>query len=327
MKSSDYSVPPLQMAEVLLSLTWLKGLRNRKALELFSASADKLGYLDSREIFLSLAREWSDSDDRHEEVWDKCARRLAECEEVGVEAIPFFDDHYPERLRDIEDPPVVLFARGQINALHSPRSVAIVGTRKPTDLGERAAQDAGRLAAQSGITVVSGLALGCDAKAHEGCVEEGGVGVAVLAHGLDRVYPAANRDLADQLLDRGGCLVSELPVSAKPTRWSFAYRDRIQSGLADRVLVIETDVKGGTMYTVDFSRKQGRPLACIDHPQAFLSAGQTRGNQKLIEEGTAVAIADQAALERFFGEIPVPPNEEEITSEPALPAEQLSLPL
>ena len=157
--------------------------------------------------------------------------------------------------------------------------------------------------------MVSGLALGCDAKAHEGCVEAKGAGVAVLAHGLDRVYPAANRELADRLLICGGCLVSELPVGVKPARWTFAYRDRIQSGLSDRVLVIETDVKGGTMHTVDFSLKQERPLACIDHPQQFHSASQTQGNRRLIQEGSAVGIVDQTALERFLRGIEVPKAE------------------
>ena len=299
----------LPASQVLLSLSRLKGMRNRKALELFSPVADRVGYEDSYELFLSLARECHDSADGYEEAWANGVRWLAECHDAGVHAVPFFDERYPARLRNIDDPPVVLFVKGSIEALHSPRSVAIVGTRNPTSYGERAAQSAGKLAAESGIVVVSGLALGCDAKAHEGCVESNGAGVAVLAHGLDRVYPAANRDLADRLLDCGGCLVSELPVGVKPTRWAFAYRDRIQSGLSDRVLVIETDIKGGTMHTVGFSRKQQRPLACIEHPASISSASQSKGNRKLIDEGAAVGIADPTALGRFLEGTDVTPAE------------------
>ena len=309
MDAAIYNLPAPQVAQVLLSLSRLKGMKNRKALEMFSAAVDKLGYLDPHDFFLSLARERLESTDGYEEAWANSARWLKEGQDAGVQALPFFDEHYPQRLRDIDDPPVVLFVKGSVDALHSHRSVAIVGTRKPTHFGERAAQKAGRLAAESGIVVVSGLALGCDAKAHEGCVEARGAGVAVLAHGLDRVYPAANRDLADRLLSCGGCLVSELPVGVKPARWTFAYRDRIQSGLSDRVLVVETDVKGGTMHTVDFSRKQQRPLACIDHPQQFHSASQTQGNQRLIQEGSAVGIGDQTALERFLRGIEAPTAE------------------
>ena len=306
MNTIPYDPSSRQVAQVLLSLSRLKGMRNRKALELISPLADKLDNVDSHEIFLSLARECNDSVDGHEESWSNSLRWLAECYDAGVQAVPFFDVRYPARLRNIDDPPVVLFVKGTLEALHGVRSVAIVGTRNPTTYGERAAQSAGKLAAESGIVVVSGLALGCDAKAHEGCVESHGAGVAVLAHGLDRVYPAANRDLADRILDCGGCLVSELPVGVQPTRWAFAYRDRIQSGLSDRVLVIETDVKGGTMHTVEFSRKQRRPLACIEHPASISSASQSKGNRMLIDKGTAVGIADPTALGRFLEGIDMP---------------------
>ena len=309
MNAAMFDTPTLEVAQILLSLARLKGVRNQKALELYSSVADRVGYVDGRDMFLSLARDCPGSPDGHMEAWDDIGGRLIECRGAGIQAIPFFDNRYPSRLRNIDDPPVVLFVRGQIEALHGVQSVAVVGTRNPTAYGERAAQSAGKLAAESGIVVVSGLALGCDAKAHEGCVESNGVGVAVLAHGLDRVYPAANRDLADRILDCGGCLVSELPVGVKPTRWAFAYRDRIQSGLSDRVLVIETDVKGGTMHTVDFSRKQQRPLACIEHPASISSANQSRGNRKLIDEGAAVGIADPTALGRFLEGIDVTPAE------------------
>ena len=309
MSTATFDAPPLEAAHILLSLARLKGIRNQKALELFSSVADRVGYVDARELYLSLARECPSFPDGHMEAWDDIGRRLVECHGAGIQAVPFFSERYPRRLRNIDDPPVVLFVKGQIEALHGSRSVAIVGTRNPTEFGERAAQNAGKLAAESGIVVVSGLALGCDAKAHDGCVGSNGVGVAVLAHGLDRVYPASNRDLADRILDCGGCLVSELPVGVKPTRWAFAYRDRIQSGLSDRVLVIETDVKGGTMHTVDFSRKQQRPLACIEHPAGISSASQSRGNRMLIEQGAAVGIADPTALGRFLEGIDVTPTE------------------
>ena len=324
MNTEAYNAPPLETAQVLLSLSRLKGIKNRKALELFSAVADRLGYLDPRELFLSLAKERFDSVDGHEEAWANSVRWLAEAQDAGVQAIPFFDHSYPARLKHIADPPVVLFVKGSIQALHGPRSIAIVGTRKPTQFGERAAQKAGKLAAESGVVVVSGLALGCDRKAHEGCVDGKGTAVAVLAHGLDKVYPAANRDLADQIMDSGGCLVSELPVGVKPARWAFAYRDRIQSGLSDGVLVIETDVKGGTMHTVEFSKKQRRSLACIDHPPQFRSQNQTQGNRRLIEKGEAVPIVDQDSLGRFLDSIQAP-HVEKLKPVPKPREEQLSM--
>ena len=300
MSTPTLDAPPLEIARVLLSLARLRGVRNRDALELLGSAAGRLGDVDGYELFMSLASGRPGFPDGCRAAWDESARRLEACLKAGIEVVPYFGEDYPGRLRGIDDPPVVLFVKGRVAALHRARSVAIVGTRSPTDFGRRTARDAGRLAAESGVAVVSGLALGCDAEAHEGCVEGDGAGVAVLAHGLDRVYPAANRDLADRLLGRGGCLVSELPAGVRPARWAFAYRNRIQSGLSDRVLVIESDVGGGTMHTADFARRQRRPLACMEHPVGVSPAGRSRGNRVLIDEGAAIGISGEAGLRSFL---------------------------
>ena len=300
MRCMSGEMASLEQAQVLVSLSRLKGVDNRRALDLFVSASGRLEHEGARDIFTSLSEQWTGSSSGHEWAWDESKRRLQQTQDAGVRIVPYFGDDYPERLRHIRNPPVVLFVRGKTEALHALHNIAIVGTREPTEFGLRAATLAGRLAAESGVAVVSGLALGCDTKAHEGCVEADGVAIAVMANGLDRVYPAANRDLADRIVDRGGCLVSENTVGTKLSRWAFAYRDRIQSGLADRVLVIETDVKGGTMHTVNFSRQQGRPLGCINHPGQFLTASKTRGNQMLIAEGAATGIADREELGRFI---------------------------
>jgi DNA processing protein len=155
-------------------------------------------------------------------------------------------------------------------------------------------------AVETGFAIVSGLAHGCDTFGHQGCVDANGIGVAVLAHGLDKVYPAANRGLAEELLERSGCLVSEYALGVGALRTSFAERDRIQSGLSDGVLVIETDIKGGTMHTVRFSREQRRLLACINHPAALRHESKTKGNQMLIAEKSAVPISNGEDLLAFL---------------------------
>ncbi|WP_425467320.1 DNA-processing protein DprA [Rubellimicrobium roseum] len=216
----------------------------------------------------------------------------------------FHDEGYPHRLRGIGDPPAVLFVKGDPTGLDAPRSLAVVGTREPTEFGSEVARRSGQSAAQAGFAIVSGLAHGCDTFGHEGCLEGNGVGVAVMAHGLDRIYPVSSRDLSVRLLETGGCLVSEYPLGMTPVRAAFAERDRIQSGLSDGVLVIETDEKGGTMHTVRFALEQQRSLACISHPNKWLSFEKTRGNQKLIKEGRARPIPDGEALLSFLAEIP-----------------------
>ena len=286
------------IAQFLMALVSIKGVKNQAAIDL-CRSAQTTSYEDLRDIFLATALQFNNQASP-QNMWERSERQLEECRIEGVQALTYFDSAYPKRLKPIDDPPAVLFVKGQLEGLYRKESIAIVGTRHPTSFGHNTALRAGKLAAESGVAVVSGLALGCDTGAHRGCVDGKGVGVAVLAHGLDRVYPAGNRKLASQLLFQGGCLVSERPVGVKPTRWGFAYRDRIQSGLADRVLVIETDVKGGTMHTVGYSQKHSRPLACISHPDNYMLEPQTRGNQMLIGNGSAVGLASGLALSGFI---------------------------
>lgn len=234
------------------------------------------------------------------DAWRTSEEQLERGLEAGVEAISIHDAGFPARLRDIPDPPAVLFVKGNPQGLHAARSVAVVGTRDPTSFGQEVAERSGRTASEAGYVVVSGLAKGCDTRAHEGCLTAKGIGVAVLAHGLDQVYPAVNRGLAMRLLENGGCLASEYPVEAAPVRAAFAERDRIQSGLSDAVLVIETGLKGGTMHTVRFARAQGRTLACIKHPERLRSEEKAQGNRMLIQEGNATPIADGTVLSAFL---------------------------
>ena len=232
---------------------------------------------------------------------DRAVEQLNAAAAEDIAVITIRDSRYPDHLRSIPDPPAVLFARGRLDGLERP-ALAIIGTREPTDFGQRAAHRMAMRCAEAGVVVVSGLAKGCDAAAHQGCVDAEGVTIAVLAHGVDSVHPVANRALADQILDRGGCLVSEYSLGEKPRRNYFVERDRIQSALSRAVLVVETDIKGGTMHTVNFAKKQGRAVACLVHPSRYSSEPKTQGNQKLIREDSAVPVGSaedlMALLER-----------------------------
>src|SRR4030095_14350902 len=132
-----------------------------------------------------------------------------------------------------------------------------------------------------------------------GCLQAGGKTAAVLAHGLDQIYPSQNYGLARNILDSGGWLVSEYPPGVKPRGHLFVERDRLQSGLSAAVIIIETDTISGTMHTARFCLKQRRLLACLAHPQKFASHDKTRGNRALISEASAFPLADKKALEEF----------------------------
>ena len=287
----------------LLALMKLKGVGRVKALQIVGELVIEAGYESCREALMdgiAKANLPPVGSVKLAEGWRKSEDQLERGREIGVRAISYHDEAYPARLRKMSDPPAVLFVKGTPKGLDAGRSLAVVGTREPTPFGKEVAQRSGRMVAEAGYVVVSGLAHGCDTHAHEGCLEARGIGVAVLAHGLDKVYPAANRGLAERLVENGGCLASEYPVGTTPVRSAFAERDRIQSGLSDGVLVIETDLKGGTMHTVRFARAQERPLACIDHPKRYRSEDKTKGNRNLIEEGCAKPIPDGDALARFL---------------------------
>lgn len=197
--------------------------------------------------------------------------RLARLE---VAAVTLEDALYPGRLRAIETPPVVLFVRGDARALSAPRSIAVVGTRRPTELGRHVAARIAGAVARAGGVVVSGLAVGIDGAAHAAAVAEAAPTVAVLGGGHGRLYPRAHARLADLVVGEGGAIVSEFGPDVGPTRWSFPRRNRIISGLAEATVVVEAGIKSGALITAAQALEQGRGCHLVPGPlDAPSSAG------------------------------------------------------
>ncbi len=220
-------------------------------------------------------------------------------ERQGIEIIIITHSSYPTRLAKMAAAPPVLYVKGHSVALNSAATVAIIGTREPTPFGAKCALKLGKAFAAE-ATVVSGLARGCDTQGHIGCIEAGGTAVAVLAHGLDRIYPRENAELGVSISETGGCLISEYPIGTRPFRSQFVERNKLQAALSDAVIVVETDVNGGTMHTVRFAVEQYKPIACVRHPVSYADFPQTRGNMQLLATGVAVPIADTQSLEAFW---------------------------
>ncbi|MEM9530821.1 MAG: DNA-processing protein DprA [Pseudomonadota bacterium] len=194
--------------------------------------------------------------------------------------LPITDSAYPPQLKEISDPPLALFCRGNPQLLWLPQ-LAIVGTRQPTAGGRRHAAAFAAAIAGQGLVITSGLALGVDGQAHAAALKASGVTVAVAATGLDRIYPARHRELG-QAIARSGVLVSEFPPGWEPRRRSFPQRNRIISGLSLAVLVIEASVQSGSLITARLAGEQGRDVfavpGSIDNPLA-------RGCHRLIKQG------------------------------------------
>ncbi len=207
------------------------------------------------------------------------------------------------RVADISGAPAALFVLGNSSVL-AKDAITVVGTRRPTADGLRAAFRFGRGIAATGTVVVSGLARGVDTKAHQGALAAGGVTVAVLAHGLDRIYPPENRNLARRILDTGGCLVTEYPPGTPPLRGHFPARNRILSGLSWATVVIEAGQKSGSLITAGFALDQGREVYVVPGP---FDAPSFSGSHRLISEGAAL-VSDPSEVLAAVPPIPALPG-------------------
>lgn len=290
--------------KIVLALMQLKGISRKTILKSFRLSSDMECTIDVIAEAVDRAgmengRVKKFSDLEIQEAIEKADQIIEDCQKNDIAITTYLDKEYPKKLMTISDAPTILYYKGDIQCLNELNSVAIIGTRQPTDYGMRIAKNLGASFGKRSYVVVSGLALGCDTGGHEGCLEVNGKTVAVMAGGLDKVYPAKNKKLAERILEQGGALISEYPPYTDAFKNFFVERDRLQSGLSDGVLVVETGEKGGTLHTAQYCLDYQRVLACYLHPEKYLHDEKTFGNQKLISEGKAMAVGNDAELKAF----------------------------
>lgn len=204
----------------------------------------------------------------------------AKIEAQGIKILTWADDEYPSRLREIDQPPPVLYIRGEY-LQDDLFAVAIVGTRKVTPYGRQVTEEIASFLAANGITVVSGLARGVDAIAHQAALKVGGRTIAVLGSGVDKIYPPEHRALAEQMMERGA-IISDYAVGTPPDASNFPPRNRIISGLSLAVVVIEAAETSGALITAEFAAEQGREVFAV--PGSIL-APQSKGANRLIQKG------------------------------------------
>lgn len=215
------------------------------------------------------------------------ARERVELEKIhekiqsqGITVLTWQDETYPARLKEIDQPPPVLYLRGE----YLPDdlfAVAIVGTRRVTPYGRQVTEEIAAFLAANGITVISGLARGVDAVAHQAALRTGGRTMAVLGSGVDRIYPPEHRALADQMIERGA-IVSDYALGTPPDASNFPPRNRIISGLSLAVVVVEAGETSGALITAEFAAEQGREIFAV--PGSIL-APQSKGTNRLIQQG------------------------------------------
>lgn len=208
------------------------------------------------------------------------ARVWSQIEKQNIHVLTWDDELYPSRLKEIEQPPPVLYVRGEWTA-EDEFAVAIVGTRRVTPYGRQITEELAAFLAGNGITVVSGLARGVDAVAHQAALRAGGRTVAVLGSGVDKIYPPEHRQLAEQMMKQGA-LVSDYAPGTPPEAANFPPRNRIISGLSMATVVVEAGETSGALITAEFAAEQGREVFAV--PGSIL-APQSKGTNKLIQQG------------------------------------------
>jgi DNA processing protein len=199
---------------------------------------------------------------------------------MGVDLVPITDPRYPPRLRDIFDPPTLLFARGRVELLKT-LMLGVVGTRRPTTYGTQVATRLARDLSEAGLTIASGMARGIDTAAHKAVLEAEGNTVAVFGCGVDEVYPAENRKLAAQLAEKG-LLISEFPMGAPPFPQNFPVRNRIISGMSAGILVVEGGEYSGSTITAKLASEQGREMFAVP---GNVTSKMSWGPNLLIKQG------------------------------------------
>lgn len=203
--------------------------------------------------------------------------------EENIVTITKEDALFPMAFKAIgEDCPQQIYALGNVDLLKEQNYVAIIGARKATKTGNAKAYELGRRFAREGAVVVSGLALGCDAAAHQGCLAAGGKTIAIVATGLDRVHPKENEPLQQRILTNGGLIISEQPIKTKANPTRLVARNRLQAALSSEVIVAECPEHSGTMHTVNFAQKYGKKIRAVEYKKC---TPENSGNQLIINTG------------------------------------------
>lgn len=241
-------------------------------------------------------------------------KKLEELKKKRIEAISIGNNKYPKQLRQIPDPPICLYIRGDFNNFNfnSPDGgdyfIGIVGTRKPTPYGEQVAKKFSYELASAGFVIVSGMAVGIDSIAHKGALDAGGKTIAVLGCGVDIVYPAVNRGLYENIIRKGGIVISEFPPGHLVLKGLFIARNRIISGLSKGVLVVEGLKDSGAMITARYAGEQGKEVFA---PPGPITSEFSQAPNNLLKQGAKLVTSVEDILEEFNLKI-VPKKKEDL---------------
>ena len=285
--------------EQILTLTFLKGIGPKKILSIGTTINDRELHVDSYEGLHEVMKGMKDKKIQNVSLDDlnaayRDARKTIEySESKGIGLLGYYDEEFPQNLRNTIneegklDPPLLLWYRGDLSVL-STTGLAVIGTREPTKVGAAGGEYLAGEFAKRGLNIISGLAIGCDTCGHKGALKVGGKTTAILANGLDydSIYPEENQDLAEEIVNSGGLLLSEYRTGTTVNRYNLVARDRLQAGLASATLVIQTGVKGGTMHAANATLMANKDLfVMLFKDEGTNNHEKCLGNAYLIKKG------------------------------------------
>lgn len=281
------------MIQYVIALSEL-GIKNSNLISLlqsYSSDIEKMftdsSVFEERLEFMAYKEYFSDKN-KVDEVLLKADTILEKNKELNIKVTFYTDKNYPKELKKTDNPPAIIYYKGAEFSEISEHAIACVGTRKPTKFSYNAVNYLVPQWVNNNCSIISGLACGVDKLSHQSCISSGGKTVAVLAHGLDMVYPKENKTLADRILSSGGILMSEYPVGTKAEKFRFVNRNRLIVGMSKAVVIYECDAKGGTMHNYEYAVQQKKPIFCPDVGDEVIDI-QT-GTKKLIDENIATVI-------------------------------------
>lgn len=298
-----------QLTELILALEMIKGVGPKTVLKFFETVKPQMILDNYRNLHRNTIinkrinegeldyREWKN-------LLEKAHDLRMKTENLGITVLNYQDQSYPDNLRSLNHYPLVIYVKGNLEALQGP-SVGFIGTRRPTELGHKMSERMAYQFAKDGLTVVSGLSIGTNTAAHRGALNAGGKTVAILGESLEQpIYPKENVGLAQEILDNGGAIMSTYSLGAIVRRQFLAARDEWESGLSDGLVVVETDQNGKTESALQHAFKQGRPVGMLDHSQYpkiddVMRIEQAIGNQEFIQKKRAMPLWDKESLRDF----------------------------
>jgi DNA processing protein len=305
-----------------IALNMIRGIGSRTANQLIDRFGSPAGVFAASRLALEkeglkpeTIQELHDS-----EILDKAGAEIERLEALGARVVTLEDEEYPPLLREIHDPPIALYARGDLKRAVDQPCLAVVGSRRCSTYGLNAAQSLSRDLAANGLTIISGMARGIDAAAHRGALEAGGLTIAVVGTGLEKTYPSEHKKLEEEII-ASGAAISEFPLGTPPLPQNFPYRNRILSGLCFGVLIVEAAEHSGSLITARLAYEQGREVFAVP---GNITSQTSFGPNFLIKDGAklvqhwrdVVEELPREAKERILGVQPKKQDDDQSNVQP-----------